>query len=140
MTDREKKERFLWRYRILIERIEECTIRIEALRGVSGMNYSGMPSSGEANDLTNKVARIMKEEEKKKDITAKSEIVYQEIDSVISALEDVEERKVLFLRFLTFKEAEEIGDILGYSRSSVFNRIDSAMYKIQLPNVWTDLD
>lgn len=127
MMDKNKAYQFFIRAKLLKNEIEYEKCELEAMREFSISNQYGgigdnVMQSGRNNcsKVEFSVVKIMLFENKISEKIKKYSEIRFEIEQVIDALNNLNERAVLKLRYLYYKRFDEIVIMTGYSRTQVF--------------------
>ena len=112
------------RKRKIVEKLRENTIAVKGVELQEKIKTHSVSSM-----LENKVCRLIFFENELKEMEQKYEgrkkIVLEKLDKIENSLY----KDILFLRYICFEKWEDIADILGYSRRSIFYKHKEAIKK-----------
>lgn len=131
-------KRFLRRYELNEDRIEELTEKIEELEeratSISSPQLSDMPRGGVKKTKEDIVAEIDILNRRVDRLIVKRRQLKEEIEMVIDDLGDPKLCKVLDLYYIEFKTLEQIAEEMNYSHRWVVDLYHQALNAIVLPD------
>lgn len=134
--ENEKKKEYLSGYRKHGRRIKRIEAELEEIRLMKmnpSMNNDGMPHGSSQKDLSDYASRLAELEENLYQEGVDHVKEYKDISYRINALEDENERDVLFYRYIKGKNYWEIAQLMDYSERWIKKLHGRALKKITIP-------
>lgn len=116
--------------------IESLQMEIKTLPEISGINMSGMPSSGGVSDPVYNL--IIKKEKLIAKLNKKIEQYLDElarVETIIDSIEDLEIRTIARLRYVHFMKWEKIGDKVHMDRTVCSRKLRKYIGSMEFSNL-----
>lgn len=142
MTDKEKnelKKKYLNSYRVLYKKWEALTEQEEEIRegmaGIRGKNMNGMPKGDRKSDISDEIVR--REMILEEIAATKADMLKQQrrIMSCIIQLPDGVQSRILWLRYIKFKEWTDICVEIDYSWNQTHRLHSKALKNLEIPDL-----
>ena len=138
MTEKElneKKKEYLKSYRFISNRINSLELQIEELREskeqAKSQQITDMPSGNKQTDLSDYIVKLERLEEKaikKCDERKKQKI---EIESTILDVQDDIESDILYKRYISLMEWDDIAESIGYCTRQILRYHGQALHNMK---------
>lgn len=117
-----KTKEYLGQYIKAKRYAESCFDRLDEALNISAKSprLDGMPKVPADGDLADTVAKIERIKQKAEAARQKALDLAEEIQDVIEAVPDMEEQRLLRLRYINGMKWEEVADAMGYSVQHIF--------------------
>lgn len=139
ITEIEQKKEYLKEYRNLCGKIsslnEQKLCLIEVIRSAKAQSYDDMPKGNRKTDLSDYMVKLENVMKSIEDTYATCIARRCLIETSIAKLEDGDESKVLFKRYVLFKDWHKIAYEMQYDRSTVFRIHGQALQHIVLGGI-----
>ena len=131
----EKAKKYLQQIKKLDQRLRRELRNLDKLRSSAeyrSPNFEGGCGIGNGDKLSESVSRIIEQEERVQQLTDTYTRKYVEIEQAIKSVGNDYQEEVLELRYLHYKQWEEIARTMNYSLDNVYKLHGKALQKITL--------